>query len=305
MGADARTVKTVEKNSGAAADTRRQLLTKALGAGIVVAGAWAAGCGSDSGSEPVIAQGNDNGNGGSTQRDIDILNFALHLEYIDSEYYTYATEGRGIENFGVAVNGQGTLGATTGGARINFGDATLEAVARQLALDERAQVNFIRQTIQRLGGTPIAKPAIDLANPPRALGIDPTTPNGFLLATRGFEDTGVSAYNGTSRFLFNPDVIQGSARLATLEAQHAGGVRLLIAQRGLPTTTLDAKDVLPPPSGNLFFSAFDPTLPALAVSRTVREVLNIVLQNPTLANFRGGFLPNGLNSDPTGLLALA
>lgn len=302
----------------AAGTVRRELLARALGSGIVLAGAWVAGCGSGSGTLPVVAQSNgqNNGgngtgtgagtgvlpNGGSTQRDIDILNFALHLEYLDSEYYTYATSGRGIETFGVGINGQGTQGATVGGARVTFDDPMLADVAAKLAADERAQVNTLREMITMLGGTPIAKPALDLANPPRARGIDPTTPNGFLLATRDFEDTGLSAYAGTSQFLANPRVVFGSARLLAVEASHAGAIRHLIAMRGLSTRPLDGKDILPPPSGPNYFPA---DARGESPARTPREVLAIVLQNAApSATARGGFFPAGLNGDPARLTAL-
>lgn len=52
--------------------------------------------------------------------DTDILNFALNLEYLEAEFYTYATTGHGIDTAGIAITGVGTQGATTGGAQVSF-----------------------------------------------------------------------------------------------------------------------------------------------------------------------------------------
>src|SRR5262249_23282290 len=42
--------------------------------------------------------------------DTQILNFALNLEYLEAEYYSYATTGAGIQAQGVSVTGVGTPG---------------------------------------------------------------------------------------------------------------------------------------------------------------------------------------------------
>ena len=41
-----------------------------------------------------------------------VLQFALNLEYLEAEYYTYATTGHGIQASGIPINGEGQLGPT-------------------------------------------------------------------------------------------------------------------------------------------------------------------------------------------------
>ena len=108
----------------------------------------------------------------------------------------------------------------------------MDAIANQLADDERKHVNFIRNTIVQLNGTPIARPAINLAAL-STLGVDPTTVAGFLIGGRSFCDVGVSAYAGTAKYLSNQNVIQSAGQILAVEAFHAGNLRLQIAQRSL------------------------------------------------------------------------
>ena len=48
----------------------------------------------------------------------DILNFALNLEYLEAEFYTYATTGKSITSFGIGTKGRaGGSNPTTGGRK--------------------------------------------------------------------------------------------------------------------------------------------------------------------------------------------
>src|SRR5436190_4138893 len=50
--------------------------------------------------------------------DADLLNFLLNLEYLEAEFYTYATTGKGIAFYGFGVSGTGAEGDTTGGQMV-------------------------------------------------------------------------------------------------------------------------------------------------------------------------------------------
>src|SRR4051794_13552972 len=51
---------------------------------------------------------------------VDVLQFALNLEYLEAEFYTLATLGKTIDQVGIGIDGSGSPGATTGGRQVNF-----------------------------------------------------------------------------------------------------------------------------------------------------------------------------------------
>jgi hypothetical protein len=119
----------------------------------------------------------------------DILNFALNLEYLEAEFYTYATTGKSITSFGIGTKGRAsasnpaTGGTTVGGKQVNFSDNELftRDVATQIGADERAHVVLLRGA---LGSAACAMPNIDLS----ALGFGFGNMNDFLQAARILED---------------------------------------------------------------------------------------------------------------------
>ena len=221
--------------------------------------------------------------------DVDIVNFALNLEYLEGEFYSVATTGMTLAQRGYHFYGSGTPGLTTGGAAVPFvsgTDVATTAVAYELGLDELEHISFLRTTLNGLGATPVAKPAINLD----ALGIGFATVSEFLTLARAFEDVGVTAYGGAAPLIQSSSILGYAARILATEAEHAGNIRLQISHYGIPTSQLDSVDIIPPPSGAKFFSN---DKNALTVTRTPGQVLYIVYGAANATS--GGFFPSGVN----------
>ena len=66
--------------------------------------------------------------------DVDVLNFALNLEYLEAEFYLQAAFGRSLS---AADSGGGP--APTGGRKVTFATPAIQAYAEEIALDEEAR----------------------------------------------------------------------------------------------------------------------------------------------------------------------
>lgn len=225
---------------------------------------------------------------------VDVLQFALNLEYLEAEFYTVATMGKTIDQVGIGISGDGTPGPTAGGNAVNFANNLVftQNVALEIGQDERAHVTLLRGALQDANIVPVAKPAINL----NALGIGFANEAQFLTLARVFEDIGVTAYAGAAGLpaVANSPYIGTAARILATEAEHVGNIRLQCARLGITTTALDTVDFPPPPSGPNFISA-DNTSGLVSV-RTPGQVL--FLAYGSVANVTsGGFFPNGMNGN--------
>ncbi len=155
---------------------------------------------------------------------IDVLNFALTLEYLEDEFY----------RTGLA-----------GGVAATFSAPELTAV-QQVSKHETAHVNFLLNVIPSLGGAPVTKPTFDFT----AGGAFPDVFDNritFLALAQTFEDTGVRAYKGQAgNVASNATVLTAALQIHAVEARHASQIRRLRGQKGWITSS-DRGD-LPPQS---------------------------------------------------------
>jgi hypothetical protein len=211
--------------------------------------------------------------------DIAILQFALNLEYLEAEFYTVITTGRTLSQLGIGTGGVGTEGPTVGGGKVALSGPVMN-LAIELAADEQAHVMLLRNA---LGNNAIAKPTIDFT---AGAVTDETS---FLLASRLFEDVGVSAYSGAAPYLTNKDTLSIAARILGTEAEHTGAIRFFITQyTAIRPPAADRKDIV-----NRIISA-EPSA-GLTAARTPGEVLAIAFLTSASGANRGGFFPDGVN----------
>jgi hypothetical protein len=247
------------------------------------------------------------------------LDFALNLEYLEANFYSYATTGQGIESQGVEITGvgkQGTVNAPAS-AQVNFSNPNIAAYAEELAADEIAHVNFLRALATAVGTKPVAQPSIDLVNSfntaASAAGLgssfspfDSSTGDlNFLLGAFIFEDVGVTAYHGALPAITESVIITGASGIMGTEAYHAGTIRNEIYKLG--NAAISAADAISNARNTLGGEGIDQGLEfagmsnlvpsdanALVFARTARLVLNIVYLGINAT--KGGFFPDGINT---------
>lgn len=120
--------------------------------------------------------------------DVDILNFALTLEYLETEFYRKAPS------------------SLPGEARM---------LAKRFGAEEAEHVSALTATIKKLGGTPAKKPTFSFPS------------SGFLKLAQTLEDTGVGAYNGAGPAIQSKEVLGAAGSIVQIEARHAATIRSL------------------------------------------------------------------------------
>lgn len=285
-------------------DRRRFLRT----AGLVGLGAVAASTlvTAGSGVASAAAAGEDAGGGIS---DSAILNFALNLEYLEANFYSFAVHGSAIP--ASLMSGTGTQGGISGGAQVPFKTRGIQQLAQEIAGDELAHVRFLRSA---LGSAAVSQPSINLMTSftaaaqaagvvPAGTAFDPfASEDNFLLGAFIFEDVGVTAYKGAAPLISSKTYLSAAAGILGTEAYHAAAIRTRIYDRGLAS----AADKISAARGALddgkdqgvTVSGMENIVPAdangLVFGRTPGEVLNIVYLTPKAAT-SGGFYPSGVN----------
>ncbi|BCI71840.1 hypothetical protein SUS17_2369 [Sphingomonas sp. S17] len=323
----------IEEASAKRRADRRRFMRMAAGAGAVGGLAMLGACNNDD-EVIVIPTPTPTPSPTGSVTDADVLNFALQLEYLEAQFYSYAAFGTGLSSS--LLGGTGTQGSVaintsaTNGAgqprQVQFQDPIVAQYAREIAYDEIAHVTFLRNA---LGSAAVAQPAINLSGDAngaftaaaRAAGViganatfDPySSDEFFLLGAYLFEDVGVTAYMGGVALLSNKTFIEAAAGIHAAEAYHAGLVRTTLYRKGVTTASLitaagqisDARDsldgstdldqgIVATVNGQQVANIVPADSNAIAFARTPGQVLNIVYLNRASVT-GGGFFPGGLN----------
>jgi len=135
--------------------------------------------------------------------DVDILNFALTLEYLEAEFYTRAV------------------------AQVKGLSGDEMKLAKELRDNEAEHVDALAATVKKLGGTPVKKPSLDF-------GAAFANRTSFLKTANTLEDAGVSAYNGAGPLIKSVDVLAAAGSIVQIEARHAALIRLIRSKPPAP-----------------------------------------------------------------------
>ncbi len=128
--------------------------------------------------------------------DVDILNFALTLEFLETEFYVQAAKQvKGLSDYE-------------------------SKLTKELRDNEQEHVDALTATIKKLGGKPAAKPEFDFGG---AFGSRAS----YLKTANTLEDTGVSAYNGAGPLIESTEVLGAAGSIVQIEARHAAMIRLV------------------------------------------------------------------------------
>lgn len=134
---------------------------------------------------------------------LEILNYALTLEYLEAEFYATALTK----------------------ASITFPTDAAKNAITKIKNDEAAHVAFLKTAIAAAGGTAIPKPTFNFESNATFGNVFANYVT-FLAFAQAFEDTGVRAYKGRAK-----ELVKGGAYLTaalnihSVEARHASHIR--------------------------------------------------------------------------------
>ncbi len=289
--------------------SRRSFLA---GAGTVAAGTLVAGCSNSTPATPLPAPVP------AALTDMDYLNFALNLEYLEAEFYLHAATGSGLST---ADAGSGAAAVTVPSTTQLTGLTPVQsAYLNEVAQNELDHVRFLRA---QLSSAAVARPAIDLTFfGPLATAAGITTSNTFnpftnysnyLIGAFIFEDVGVTAYHGAALALQSKTILGAAAAIHAVEAYHAASIRTQIVAADFiaggttnPLTTIaNQVSTLRGTLGGGNETALSPgsivasnATTSIGFSRSTDQVMHIVYGQGGGAGVpKGGFFPAGLNGN--------
>jgi len=191
--------------------SRKRFLKAVGGTGAVAAlSVLVAACGgNDNGSgsgasttpaDPATTSGTDTGEM-NMSGDLDIVNYALTLEYLEAQFYADVIASGVIK------------------------DKAIAAVAQKFGQTEQEHVDALIATVEKLGGTPADKPNASFQS------VIDGGPKMVLETAATVENLGAAAYLGEAGNIMNKEILAAALAIHTVEARHAAALNA-VAGRG-------------------------------------------------------------------------
>ncbi len=166
-----------------------------------------------------------------TVPDVDVLNFALTLEYLEASFYVQAL-GKGSAALppGVpASSAKFSRGAISGAKQLaGFGGRIRSTAYPFLSAIRDHEVEHVTFLRTALGDAKVEACTFKFDAGLKNVGT-------FLATARVLENTGVMAYDGAIRYVDTGDYLQAGAQIATIEARHAAYLNLINRASPFPT----------------------------------------------------------------------
>ena len=190
--------------------SRKRFLKMVGGAGAASAFAiFAAACGEDeeekSGGSGGSTTQSDSGSmsGGSKGGDLEIVQYALTLEHLETDFYNAVLESGVIK------------------------DAAIGKTATLIRDNEQEHVDALTATVKQLGGKP-EKPKTDFT------AVIEGGAKKILETAAEVENLGAAAYLGQAARIKSKDVLAAALSIHTVEARHAAALNTLVGKEIVP-----------------------------------------------------------------------
>jgi len=132
--------------------------------------------------------------------DVDIVNYALTLEYLETQFYN------DVINSGVIK------------------DPKVGSLAKEIAAAEQQHVDALTAAVKQLGGTPAAKPKASFQS------VIDGGPKMILETAATVENLGAAAYLGQAGNIKSKQILGAALAIHSVEARHAAAINALVGR---------------------------------------------------------------------------
>jgi len=190
--------------------SRKRFLKMVGGTGAASAFAvFLAACGSDdddksSGAPEVSKPSGSKASGKDVKSDLEIVNYALTLEYLEADFYKQVLESGEVK------------------------DKKVAELAKKIGENEQEHVDALTATVNQLGGTPAPKPTTKFED------VISGGPDMILKTAAEVENLGAAAYLGQAGKIKSPEVLAAALSIHSVEARHAAALNTLVGKSVTP-----------------------------------------------------------------------